>query len=147
MLGPLCNQIVDLETDAKTIYYSSPKKELFKRTGYSTKKIFKSIHHSLRPMGCMPLMTLCLWRFLCTRDAGCRGNKFTAMPQWMPLSALSRLHSTVVLSSNSLFATLQSPVLASCAEMEPPTWDKNYMYNSDKAQHFPKSCPDHKLDQ
>ena len=31
-----------------------------------------------------------------------------------------------------------------CAEMEPPTWDKKY--NSDKAQNFPKSCPNHKLD-
>ena len=54
MLGPLRNQIVDLETDAKTLYYSLLKKELIKRTGYSTKKIFQSIHHSLRPMGRMP---------------------------------------------------------------------------------------------
>ena len=70
MLGPLCNQIVNLETDAKTLYYSSLKKELIKRTGYYTQKIFKSIHHSLRPMGRMSWMTLCLWRFLCVRDVG-----------------------------------------------------------------------------
>ena len=38
------------------------------------------------------------------------------------------------------------PGQASCAEMEPPTWDKNYMYNSNKAQNFLKSCPNHKLD-
>ena len=54
MLWPLCNQIVNLETEAKTLYYSSLKKQLIKRTGYSTKKIYKSIHHSLRPMGRMP---------------------------------------------------------------------------------------------
>ena len=30
MLGPLCNQIVDLETDAKTLYYSLLIKELIK---------------------------------------------------------------------------------------------------------------------
>ena len=51
MLWPLCNQIVNLETDAKTLYYSSLKKELIKRTGYFTKKIFKAIDHSLRPTG------------------------------------------------------------------------------------------------
>ena len=54
MLRPLCNQIVDLETDAKTLYYSSLKKELIKRTGYSTKKIFKVIDHSLHPTGHTP---------------------------------------------------------------------------------------------
>ena len=37
MLGPLCNQTVNRETDVKTLYYSLLKKE-FARTGYSTKK-------------------------------------------------------------------------------------------------------------
>ena len=37
MLGPLCNQTVNLETDAKILYYSLLKKEIT-LTGYSTKK-------------------------------------------------------------------------------------------------------------
>ena len=38
MLGPLCNQTVNLETDAKTLYYSLLKKKTHTQTGYSTPK-------------------------------------------------------------------------------------------------------------
>ena len=30
-------------------------------------------------MGCIPQIILCLWAFLCIRDAGRRGNKITAL--------------------------------------------------------------------
>ena len=39
--------------------------------------IFRLFYRSLHPMGCMPWIILCLWGFLCIRDAGCRGNKIT----------------------------------------------------------------------
>ena len=38
MLGPLCNQTVNLETDAKTLYYSLLKKKKKKKYIYSTPK-------------------------------------------------------------------------------------------------------------
>ena len=38
MLGPLCNQTVNLETDAKTLYYSLLKKKNQNKNGYSTPK-------------------------------------------------------------------------------------------------------------
>ena len=37
MLGPLCNQTVNMETDAKTLFYTLLKKEIT-HTGYSTPK-------------------------------------------------------------------------------------------------------------
>ena len=40
--------------------------------------MFRLINRSLHPMGGMPWIILRLWRFLCIRDAGCRGNKITA---------------------------------------------------------------------
>ena len=46
-------------------------------TGYSTKKIFKFIDHSLRPTGRIPWIILRLWGFSCVRDAGHRGNKIS----------------------------------------------------------------------
>ena len=36
-----------------------------------------SIDLSLRPIGCIPQIILCLWGFLCVRDAGHGGNKIT----------------------------------------------------------------------
>ena len=52
MLGPLCNQTVNL-TDTKILFYSLLKKGIT-CTGYFTKKIFKSIDRSLHPTGCLP---------------------------------------------------------------------------------------------
>ena len=77
MLGPLCMETVNLETDAKTLYYSLLKLKyspciLFKvqkktKDKYASlnnsrrnhmnrifyQKIFESIDHSLRPTGCI----------------------------------------------------------------------------------------------
>ena len=50
MLGPLCNQTVNLETDAKTLYYSLLKK----KPDILPQKIFKSMDHSLCPTGHIP---------------------------------------------------------------------------------------------
>ena len=100
MLGPLCNQTINLETDAKTLFYSllklkySPpmylkhKKDQNKYASLSnnhwnhmnrifSQKIFKLIDCSLCPLGHRPWIILHLWGFLCVRDAGCRGNKIT----------------------------------------------------------------------
>jgi len=103
LLGPLCNQSVNLETDAKTLYYSllklkynqdfyitvslKRKKDSSKYASLNSRwnhkhrtfyhKIFKSIDHSLHPMGHMLWIILCLWGFLCLRDVGSRGNKIT----------------------------------------------------------------------
>ena len=55
MLGPLCNQTVNLETDAKTLYYSLLKKKKIKtKTDILPPKIFKSMDHSLCPTGHIP---------------------------------------------------------------------------------------------
>ena len=43
------------------------------------KNILRSINLSLRLMGHIPQIILCLWGFLCIRDAGCRGDKITAL--------------------------------------------------------------------
>ena len=55
MLGPLCNQTVNLETDAKTLYYSLLKKKTHThKPDILPPKIFKSMDHSLCPKGHMP---------------------------------------------------------------------------------------------
>ena len=60
MLGPLCNQTVNLKTDSKTLYHSILKL-------YYILQIhkFRSINGSLCPIGCMPSIILRLWGFLC----------------------------------------------------------------------------------
>ena len=41
--------------------------------------IFRSIIWTLCPMWHISQIIFCLWGFLCVRDAGCRGNKITAL--------------------------------------------------------------------
>ena len=96
MLGPLCDQTVNLKTNVSWNYnivllvYSTTKARRnthrwttaimtateITRTGYFYKTTL--IDRSLRPTGRMPWTVLRLWGFLCVRDAGRRGNKITA---------------------------------------------------------------------
>ena len=67
MLGPLCNQTVNLETDAKTLYYSLLKKKIHTQTGYSTPKNLQIdgsflVSHRTHTMN---NIILCLWGSLC----------------------------------------------------------------------------------
>ena len=103
--GSLYNHTVNLKTDSKTLYYSllnyeytpsivkhNKEKKKFvslnnnhknnhrnhtNRTFF--KNILRSIDLSLRLTGCIPQIILCLWGFLCIKDAGCRGDKITAL--------------------------------------------------------------------
>ena len=104
MLGPLCNQTVNLKTYTKTLYYSILKlkdgpfilqhNKGYKKCGslnnsynnchrnYANRiflqiDMFRSINWSLSPMGHMPWIILRLWGFLCVRNAGGRGTKIT----------------------------------------------------------------------
>ena len=106
MLGPLCNQTVNLKTEYKTLYYSilklkySPsilkhKKGLMKyaslnnshnnfHSNYTNrmflqKHMFGSIDRRLLLTGRMPWIILLLWGFSWDRDAGRRGNKITEL--------------------------------------------------------------------
>ena len=68
MLGPLCNQTVNKETDAKSLYYKNSAsvkckeqkrlKEIciFNNThrNHSNRIFYQKIGPSLRPMGCVP---------------------------------------------------------------------------------------------
>ena len=65
MLGFLCNQMVNLEIDAQTPYYSLLQKEIT-RTGHSPQKIFKSIDRSLRPRAMNYFASL--WIFMCQKQ-------------------------------------------------------------------------------
>ena len=103
--GSLYNHTVNLKTDSKTLYYSllnyeytpsivkhNKEKKKFvslnnnhknnhrnhtNRTFF--KNILRSINLSLRLTGRIPQIILCLWGFLCIKDAGCRGDKITAL--------------------------------------------------------------------
>ena len=106
MLRHLCSQTVDLNTDSKTLYYSTLKlkyRPSIRKHNKCWKKgaslnnshnnchrnymngiflqihMFRSIDWPLHPTGCMPWIILLLWEFLCVRDAGRRGtcNKIT----------------------------------------------------------------------
>ena len=58
-------------------------------------------------MGCIPQIILCLWAFLCIRDAGRRGNKITALA--LPLDKY-RYNSNGLISEkkNQLFSFISS---------------------------------------
>ena len=91
MLGPFCNQTVNLKTESKTLYYSILKLKyspsILKQNNsqnnwhsnytirmFLQKHMFRSID---LPTGLMPWIILCLWGFIWDRDAGRRGNKIT----------------------------------------------------------------------
>ena len=105
ILGPFCNQTVNLKTDPKTLYYSILKLKIYSpsilRHNKGEKKyvslnnsdnnchrnytdviilqihMFRSVNQSLHPTGCMSWNILHLWGFFCVRDAGYRGSKIT----------------------------------------------------------------------
>ena len=77
MLGPLCNQTVNMETDAKTLFYTLLKKEIT-HTGYSTPKNLQIDGSFFLSHRTHTIIILHLWRSLCIRDAGRRDNKITA---------------------------------------------------------------------
>ena len=54
------------------------------------KNILRSINRSLRLTECIPQIILCLWGFLCVRDAGCRGNKITALSNHLIFSTAQK---------------------------------------------------------
>ena len=105
MLGPLCNQTVNLKKDCKALYYSILKFKYspsiskhnkcsmkyaslnnshnnchsnYTNRTYLQKHMFWLIDRSLPPTGRMPWINFRLWGFLCARDAGRRGNKITS---------------------------------------------------------------------
>ena len=56
MLGPLCNQTVNPETDAKPLFLHFTEKRKTHKPDILLQKIFKSMDHSLCLTGCIPLL-------------------------------------------------------------------------------------------
>ena len=130
--GSLCNHTVNLKIDSKTLYYSllklkytpsivKHKKEKKKFVSLNNshnnshrnhtnrtffKNILRTINLSLRLTGHIRQIILCLWGFLCVRDAGCRDNKITALSNhliFQPLKCLcKRKHRSGFISRNLL---------------------------------------------
>ena len=96
MLGPLCNQTVNLKTESKNLCYSILKLKyspsILKQNNsqnnwhsnytnrmFLQKHMFRSIDRRLLPTERMPWIILLLWGFIWDGDAGRRGNKITEL--------------------------------------------------------------------
>ena len=134
--GSLCNHTVNLKTDSKTLYIYSllkwkytpsivkhnKEKKKFVSLNNSNKNshrnhtnrtffknILRSINRSLRLTECMPQIILCLWGFLCIRDAGCRGNKITALSNHLIFFNCSKVCAKGNTDQDSSQATCSQP--------------------------------------
>ena len=73
------------------------------------KNILRSINRSLRLTECIPQIILCLWGFLCVRDAGCRGNKITALSNHLIFFNCSKVCAKGNTDQDSSQATCSQP--------------------------------------